>query len=259
MIIALLHLTLTEYLRDFFFGALEEVCSGTCPVCRGALETVSLRLRKVQDLPVYRVRCLGQCRKRFTLLPLFVAPAKWFGYSQIQESLEFVTHPKFRTVTDGILEWDYRRDQRIDGGLSPDPSPSTVRRWMAELSQVHPHFSWEARARKAMGPPPEINSVGGPKGKPGPDQIKVRPSSGPTVGVRFLQILRCLGEFLLGPSHSPPNSWLGVSLWFLESRFGQRILARANLVGRVIPGPSPFLAVTRRPSCTYPPEPSPPP
>jgi hypothetical protein len=246
------HLTYTEYLRDFFFGTLAGFCSGSCPLCGGLLAILGLRLRKTLDLPLFRSQCRG-CRTRFTFLPRFVAPGKWFAYPQIEQALTFVAQAGFSSVSQGLREWDYRRDRRIDSGLSAGPSASSVRRWWMTLSQRDQAEFWSERGRDALsaglGPSPEMRNAGGPE-----------PAGHGSAGLRLLTILRLLGEFLLGSFRaSCHRSWFGAALWALESQVGRRCLADADLVGTLIPSHSPYLAVTATSPRGYPPEPSRPP
>lgn len=276
MNIALPHQTVTEYLRDFFFGRLALFCAGLCPLCGNRIQIIGLRLRMVMEIPLYRGRCRSDiCRAHFTFLPLFVAPAKWHGYVQIEAALVYLAERK-TTLTSALASWENEREMRIEEGRPAGPSVSTLRRWWGELAEASSDRVWWEQAvdhsprhwpRPITGYGPDgilgealssgstrrfqlVNPV--PLFQPGPS------SSFPNVpvpAVGFLFCLLSLAQAFLPTAVSPTISCLGIGIWTLESVVGRRLLASVDLVGRVIPGPSPFLTVTRGGARVYYPEP----
>jgi len=260
VLLVLPHLSITEYLRDFFFGALEKMCVVACPNCGFPLQFFGFRLRKVLDLPLLRGRCGQQCcATHVTFLPAFVAPGKWYGYASIQEALEFVVgHGS--CISAGLAAWDASRDTRLLSGESGGPSVSTVRRWHEELSHTGSAVPWlssgqEEVCSRQSGWPLVISGCG-PDGLIG--ETRISPGATPAgysaspVGM-LLGVLVLLGELLVCADSGPPASLFGVGLWFLEGQFGHRCLARADLAGRLIPCLHPDLAVTFRLRHAYPP------
>jgi len=269
VVLGLPHFTVTEYLRDFFFGALEKLCADDCPVCGYPLELVGLRLREALDLPLYRGRCTQECCGTYvTFLPAFVAPGKWYGYASIQAALEFVARHG-SSPSAGLTAWDGERDSRIIDKEPAGPSASTVRRWHGELGSGQGAETWLERAQEAVvprqkgwplvlpsyGPDGLVGETCGPlsasspacPGSPGPTRKRRRSCAGQrsrSPGELLLGTLLLLGELLLGNGSGKPDSLLGVGLWFLEGQFGHRCLARADLAGRLIPCLSPDLAET---------------
>lgn len=277
MIIGLPHHTFTEYHRDFFFGALEKMCSGDCPVCGGRVKHIELRLRKILGLPIFRGKCSGACKKSFTFLPRFACPGKWYGYFAIERALLFVSRATSPNAAFQI--WEANRELLAASGTSLGPSTSTVSRWWDELGQSRPDQPWLDRALGAEartsrqgwpGPAPSYGPdglvgektflLGRKKAFPRNSEPKTPSCRSSKFSSLMLSLLLALGEALLG-SHSStaPITLLGTGLWLLEPPFQQRCLARANLVGRIIPGSFPEVTVNSGTPFSYPPEPSPPP
>lgn len=258
MVIALPHQSSTEYLRDFIFGALAELCLEECPCCGAMIDLFGLRLRKYLDVPVIRGRCRGARPHHFTFLPLFVAPAKWHGYSAIENALRFVSQPEYANQTEALAAWEAQREIRIDDGETPGPSVSAIRRWWAEMSENHPDRPWLDRAREARQELREEHHVSSSDpGVAAPTMIESKPRcSNAGIAAMLLAMLTSLGAALLGGGvGATPDTYFATGIWFLENRHGQRCLARADLVGNVVPAPVPDLAVTLRNRRTYPLEP----
>ncbi|EKD37494.1 MAG: hypothetical protein ACD_75C01107G0003 [uncultured bacterium] len=280
VVIELPHYSVTEYLRDFFFGTLEKICAGRCPVCGGRVCHLELRLRSLLGLPIYRARCCGGCKNSLTFLPQFVCPGKWYGYSTIEKALLVVS--RAASPHTAFQAWEEAREAKQDAVRTlPDaaktplpPSTSTLQRWWKELGQNCPEQPWHERAltesiRLSSLKWPGVNPSYGPDGLVGEETVSAisamsasldTPSRHPiSPSSLFLKLLLYLGESLVGMFPSAPTSLLGIGLWFLETPFHQRCLARESLAGRIIPWSCPNLKVTPKASLTYLPEPSPPP
>lgn len=246
MIVALPHKTPKEYRRDFQVGTLEKFCPATCPLCPSLIYFFAFRKRKVLNIFVLRGRCKGPRIHYFTFLPLFVAPAKWYGYESIETALVQVNQGGFANIYAALAAWENQREIRIDNHQPPGPSSKTVYRWQSELSQDKPDLSWTQRAEKAL-----LQLTTQKPSKTGKRLKKrrmslPRPTASPTAklpGV-LLATLLTLGKILLGlASFSLPIFPLGIGLWFLETRHQQRLLARFELAGKIVPGPVPYLSV----------------
>lgn len=278
MVIELPHYSFTEYLRDFFFGTLEKICAGNCPVCGGRVCHLELRLRSVQGLPIYRARCCEGCKSSLTFLPQFVCPGKWYGYQTIEKALLFISQGD--SPNTALEAWEENREILLEAAEEnfatgrPDlpPSTSTVKRWWNELGQPRPNQVWQERcleegSRLDRQRWPGIVASCGPDGLVGEKSIpgiselfSETPSTDQTVdAIPMLRLLVFLGEALLGSHGMAGVSCFGTGLWFLEASFQKRFLARQNLVGRIIPFPRPNLNVTAGGVFSYPPEPSQPP
>ncbi|MBF0502534.1 MAG: hypothetical protein HQM09_20520 [Candidatus Riflebacteria bacterium] len=272
MIITLLNVSHTGYLRDFFFGALEKKCSGMCPICDGHISVIGLRLRKHLDLPIYRGKCGGECNSHFTFLPVFVAPGKWYDYFSIEIALLHVAQNTFSSTSAAIHDWDFSRDDLIADGHSPGPSASSVRRWWRELGQNLSERPWQARAEQELVELlPSAPAIITPQSSDPiftMDTAKDDFTSTQVIVVQdsrsssclLLGTLRFLGATLIGKRLvSTMTSLLAIGMSFLETRFQQRCLAMIDLTGRVVPCPYPNMAATLKRSLAYPPETSPPP
>ena len=250
MIIALPHKTSREYRRDFQVGTLEKFCPVTCPLCPALISFFAFRKRKVLNIFVLRARCKGPLMHYFTFLPLFVAPAKWYGYEDIEVALVHVNHGKFAYLNAALAAWENLREIRIDDHKLPGPSSKTVYRWQTELSQHHPDRPWGKIAEQALLQLAEPESSASKKRNHSQPRKKRTPLPGtslsPTASFPevFLSTLLTLGKILVGSTSFPlPVFPLGIGMWFLETRCQQRILARVELAGKVVPGPVPYLSV----------------
>ncbi len=268
MIIALPHLTVTEYLRSFFLGNLVVLCARPCPLYGHCIRIIGLRLRLTLDIPVYRGRCTSdRCKTCFTFLPIFAAPAKWYGYAQIGEVLAFLAH-RPTTLNTALTEYETARDNRIEDGAPAGPSVSTIRRWWREFSEASTNPAWLAHAAALTGADsrevrPDLNEEPLPealssKSSPAPSSRRYARSSPAAKSAQsspahFLAFLLHLATMLL--SAPAPVSLLGLGIGVLESRIGRRFLASPALAGRVTPSPSPDPAETVRPLLIYDPEP----
>jgi hypothetical protein len=240
VILALPHKAIREYLRDFQIGTLEKNCPEICPLCQAPICLFAYRERKVLRIHVLRGRCKGARVHHFTFLPVFVAPGKWYGYETIEESLVFINQERFPNKTAAFNAWEEARENRIEDRIPPGPSSKTVGRWHSELVQDRPERPWKARAEQAI---LEISSHRN-LGHPGKNRQK--PKTPGDFSVLLLSILLTLGKALLGNSRPIPSvSVLGIGIWFLESRFKQRCLARFELVGNIVVGPVPDMSVTK--------------
>lgn len=259
MLSATPHLTVTHYFRDFCLGALEEFCSRPCQSCQSAV-AIELRLRSVINLPIYRGKCSGTETHHFTFLPLFVAPGKWFAYPVIEDALRFILNEQIPHRA--FVAWEMAREHLTAKSLSRIPSTSTIRRWWDALNDGHvislEQAISQARDAQIPGWPGLLPSYG-------PDGILGEKTSSTIPGIplpslpvrRLLHLLFSLGEILTGQC-PPTSSVLGVGLWFLEVQVRRRCLVRSDLVGRLIPGSFPKLAVTPCPSILHAPKTSPP-
>lgn len=276
MNIALPHQTVTEYLRDFFFGRLALFCAGFCPLCGNRIQIIGLRLRLIMEIPLYRGRCRSEvCGTHFTFLPLFAAPAKWHGYVQIETALVYLVE-RNTTLTSALASWEEAREMRIEDGRPAGPSVSTLRRWWSEFAEASSDRIWyEQAVALSPGHWPRPITVYGPGGLPEAallpsptrrsqhanpvPRFQPGPSSSfaniPVSAIEFLFCLLSLAESFLPTVVLPNISRLGIGIWALESVVGRRFLASGNLAGRVIPGPSPFLTVTHGGARVYYPEP----
>ena len=258
MLSATPHLTVIHYFRDFCLGALEEFCSRPCRLC-GAGVDLELRLRFVLDLPIFRGRCWGAESHHFTFLPLFVAPGKWFGYPTIEKALRFILleHTPYRA----FVAWEINREQVMMESTARIPGTSTIRRWWDELNEDQGGWLDQAISQARLMPTPEwpgLLPAYGPDGIPGESATSVPTISSPSLPVRrLLCLLFSLGEILTG-QYPSTSSVLGVGLWFLEVQVRRRCLARTDLIGRLIPGSFPNLAVTPCLSILHAPKTSPP-
>jgi hypothetical protein len=84
------------------------------------------------------------CAIRYTILPIFVAPAKWYSYTEIERALLFISWPEFRSITAGLKAWEIERQHRTDNGLVLGPAASTVRLWWNIFGQVRADGQWPA-------------------------------------------------------------------------------------------------------------------
>jgi hypothetical protein len=195
-------------------------------------------LRRFLRLKLRRAYCRG-CRVRFTFLPVFLAPAKWYPYLTIQRALAFVADEKHRSPFAALEAWEARRDQRLDDSphRHPGPSKSAVQRWWAELTRRDTERPWLERTQGVLHRCAPSRPV---------------PLSGNCMlGRVLLGALLCLGAVLRGSVAALAKApRLAVALWFQEIEHGQRCLGAGSDVGRVIPGPSPSLGGT--PPCAVP-------
>jgi hypothetical protein len=219
---------------------------------------------------VRRVWC-STCLIRYTILPVFVAPAKWYSYIEIERALLFISWSEFRSITAGLKMWEIERQHRIENNLSTGPGASTVRFWWKNLDRAEleraltnissglalpsqdfsdsvtatllPEDSWLGNLGVPVVQPPD------PTPKPDVPQAKA-----------MLHRFRTLGKALLVQWPATlAISLLAVGAWFVDGEMGRRCMGSPNLIGRVIPCRSPRSAATTFPHGAYPPETSPPP
>lgn len=224
-----------SYLRALQTGMLERLARGTCGCCGGALAPNGWGERRFLALLLRRCRCRS-CRTSFTLLPVFVAPGKWYDYPEIARSFSFVSafvaRPDHPSVSAALREWDHERTDRADDGeVRTGASVSTVRRWRGELAAAAQHRPWKGRAAAA------ITRIQ-------PDHPVATWHSAQSIFQDAFSVLvlalTALGALLIrqpqGLTVLPP---IAAGLWCVESQYRERCLASPYLAGRLIPGPSP--------------------
>lgn len=281
MVLSLFCSSVQEYYRILERPGLAFFFLIRCPHCSEALGPDGWGYRRILAFFVRRCRC-RLCHARFTILPIFVAPAKWYGYSDIERGISFITGSSASSLNGAILEWEALRENRRDEGIFLGPSGSSLLRWWKEVDQNPPTRSWLEFAFSeirllipdfglGLPLPPRVPSFDvpesllleeppGPKSPESGSSLKGTTFHRPDGAKKVFETIRLLGSAILGTLASIWNAPLfGVGTWFLEGRFEHRCLAMADLAGRVIPGQSPSLAVTSTGSFGYPPEPYPPP
>lgn len=240
--------TRQSYLRALKAGTLERLARGTCGCCGGVLGPNGWGERRFLGLLLRRCRCRA-CRTSFTLLPVFVAPGRWYDYPEIARSFAFVSsfvaQPDHPSVNAALREWDHQRTDRADDGeRDRGASVSTVRRWRGELAAAAQHRPWKGRAAAAIT-------------RSQPDYPTAAWHSAQRIFQDALSALvlalTVLGALLIRQRHGltelPP---IAAGLWSVESEYRERCLASPYLVGRLIPGPSPSLNFSRKGASAYP-------
>ena len=123
------HQSLDVYHRAISSGDLASWQRKACFLCQAPLRPRGSRLRKVLNFTVFRAWC-PQCETYFTFLPEFAIPQKWYGTDEVTKAVEFVDKRKANgSLSQALNEWENERTDRIDSGLEPGPSRSSVRRW----------------------------------------------------------------------------------------------------------------------------------
>lgn len=220
-----------SYLRAKADGTLERIARGHCPFCSRVLWLNGWAKRLFLGLSLRRSRCPG-CRVDFTLLPLFVAPAKWYGYEDIDRALVFVTDPKYPSLHAALDDWDNRRIDRIeDDEKKPGPSRSTVARWHRDLAESGCAHPWQSRIVSEV--------IRNQADHPVASQLPPEDTTHHRV-VGLVLALTALGALLIRLSDDLRGLCaIALGLWCIEVRYRSRCFANPYLDGRVIPGPSP--------------------
>lgn len=258
MVVPLPHKTHTEYHRDFLLGILEKFCPEICPICQALIYLFGFRKRKIMSIFLLRGRCKGPIVHHFTFLPLFVAPAKWYGYETIETALISVNQSGFSTFSAALADWEKARETRIEDHQSPGPCSRTISRWDKELGQNHPKRPWAQKAQETLS---QMNKPVHEQKSASSKRKTLKPLAAAPIStrdkkftVRLLVTLRLLGKTLLGMTSFPETKIsLGIGIWFLESSCQQRCLARFELAGNVVPGPVPEVSMTEFLRRGYPP------
>ena len=232
----------TSYDRAVSSGGLEAFVRGPCAVCPGRLAPDGWGERRVHVLRLRLAWC-RRCDTRFTLLPSYLAPALWYGYSAIDEALAFVAQPEFKTTKAAIVAWDHQRGDRIDSGMPAGPGATTVDRWWTRLGTTRRPVDFMSLAVAQV--------IQRQSDHPLPSQIGVALTSRDrTIQLRLAFIV--LGQLIttvLGIVTRLPA--LATGLWTVEAVARHRALARSPGPGRVIPGPSPRVGQTEKPPPPY--------
>ena len=174
-----------------------------------------------------------------------MAPAKWYGYDDIEEALVFVTDAKWGSLYAALNEWDGERTDRIDNGDSPGPSKSTVARWHRDLADASATKPWQARVVSQV--------IREQSDHPIASQLPQGEGSHPRV-VALVRALTALGSLLILLSNDLRNLCaLAAGLWCIEGQYKARCFAGPSLHGRIIPGPSPKVTSTPILPIAYPP------
>jgi hypothetical protein len=272
--------SVNEYYRIVKRLGLEILGGFFCCVCGRRLSPDGWGERRHLKMRIRRA-CCRVCVIRYTILPVFVAPAKWFSYIEIERALLFISWSEFRSVTAGLKAWEIERQHRIDNGVGAGPAASTVRLWWKILGQTRADGHWMAQdeleqalamtsralpvstqtpsdsaAITILPEEPWVATLSAPA-RQAPVQSP-EPIASP--GKVVLQQLRTLGKTLLVQwPVALAASLLAIGAWFLDGEIANRCLAPTGLAGRVIPCRSPSLAVTDEHLGEYPLETSPPP
>lgn len=256
MVRPLLCQSVNEYYRIVKRLGLEIMSVFLCCVCGGRLSPYGWGERRHLKIRLRRAWC-PICLIRYTILPVFVAPAKWYSYTQIERALLFISWSEFRSITAGLKAWEIERQHRVENGSSAGPSTSTVRLWWKTLKQTGPDGQWPSQPgldralttnssgltvtlpkapdsaaitilpEDSWPEDPSVNAVQPPDPIPEPHS--------PLAKV-VLQKLRTLGKTLLVQwPQTLVVSLLAVGAWLLDGEVGHRCLAQADLAGRVIP------------------------
>jgi len=269
-----------EYYRLVERLGLENLSVIFCCVCLGALSPYGWGERRRLKMRVRRAWC-PICAIRYTILPIFVAPSKWYSYTEIERALLFISWPEFRSITAGLKAWEIERQHRTENGLGPGPATSTVRLWWNIFGQVRADGQWlaEAELEKALTTTssdqrissqecsdsstlmilPEEPWVENP-GVPAiqPPNLAPEPNSSPAKMV--LQKLRSLGQAIHAQwSATLVTSLLAIGGWFLDGEVGIRCLAPIDLTGKIVPRKTPSLTFSGVHRGVYPPHTYPPP
>ena len=275
MVLPLLCLSVQEYYRTVERLGLAEPGVFFCCACMRVLATYGWGERKRLQMRLRRAWC-SVCVIRYTIVPVFVAPAKWYSYVEIERALLFVSWCEWRSITAGLKAWEIERHQRIENGAGAGPGTSTVRGWWKALEQTGPGGKWPAQDGLDQAITMIWGGVPGPSEEPTdaavmpilPEEPWVEdlsaaavepptmaPEPGAPLGKAVLQKLRTLGQALLVQWPAAlAVSLLAVGAWFLDGETGHRCLASIDIAGRVIPCRSPSLAVTEQVGRFYPPE-----
>jgi hypothetical protein len=221
------------------------------------------------------------CVIRYTILPVFVAPAKWYSYTEIERALLFISWPEFRSITAALKAWEIERQHRIDNGSGAGPGASTVRLWWKIFGQVRADGQWPAQdelkqpltttksvltvSSQERSDSPVITILPEEPWVENPSDAAIQapnlaPEPNSSSAKMVLQKLRALGKALLVQWPAAlAVSLLAIGAWFLDGEIENRCLAPKGIDGRVIPCRSPGLAVTKVIRGEYPPETYPPP
>lgn len=236
--------TRRSYLRAIQLRILELFVRGVCGLCGGVLGPNGWSWRKRLGLPVRRCRC-RQCRTSFTLLPVFVATGKWYGYEDIDDALIFVTDFKYSSLHKALDAWENRRIDRIEDGEAPGPSTSTVARWHRDMAESAKAQPWQARTVA------EVVRMQADH----PISSQLPPDDAPHQRVVALVLaLTALGSLLIRLADDLRGLCaIAIGFWCVEGRYRSRCFASPFLHGRVIPGPSPKVTWTSSASPSYPP------
>jgi hypothetical protein len=269
-----------DYYRIVARLGLDNLSVFLCFFCLGVLSPYGWGERKHLKMRVRRAWC-PVCVIRYTILPVFVAPAKWYSYTEIERALLFISWPEFRSITAGLKAWEIERQHRIDNGSGAGPAASTVRLWLNIFGQVRADGQWPAAvelekaftttsnvltipSQECSDSPaitilPEEPWVENP-GDPAIQAPNLAPESNSSPAEMVLQKLRSLGKALLAQwSVTLATSLLAIGAWFLDGEVGTRCLAPIDLTGKIVPRKSPSLAVTAIHRGVYPPHTYPPP
>lgn len=276
MVAVLPHESSASYNRAIKDGSLEGWRHGPCPCCDGRLAPCGTRRRKTLGIVVLRAHC-EKCDTYYTFLPAFAAPAKWYGYSDIEEGLRFVLIDRASiSPTAALFEWEMQRVDRLDSGETPGPSSPTVRRWVKELGQLSPQSPWPTRVTNEVNRPKEKAADRHPAQKleETAKQAVVEtsqvtnlasklpmPRSTHQAALSLFLALQSLGEKVaheglgfFSAGSTVLGSLLALGTWYIESLFHQRCIAVLALRGAVIPCvQQPFPTEPKVPGQDYPP------
>lgn len=280
MVQPLLCQSVNDYYRIVARLGLDNLSVFLCLFCFGALSPYGWGERKHPEMRLRRVWC-PVCVIRYTILPVFVAPAKWYSYIEIERALLFISWSEFRSITAGLKAWEIERQHRIENAGGAGPCASSVRLWWKTLGPVRadgrraaneeleqalttnldalmvsPLKRSEATAVPILPEEPWVEEFGSPAIQA--PELTLESNSSPSQ--RVLQKVRMQGQILLVQWPATlAVSLLAIGAWFLDGEIGKRCMAPKNLVGRVIPCKSPSLAVTAVHRGVYPPRTYPPP
>ena len=246
----------------------------------GALSPYGWGERRRLKMRVRRAWC-PICAIRHTILPIFVAPGKWYSYTEIERALLFISWPEFRSITAGLKAWEIERQHRTDNGSDPAPATSTVRLWWNIFGQVQTDGQWPAAVEleKALSTTSGNQPVASPEcsdsptiiilpeepwienpGDPAIQAPNMAPEPNSSPAKMVFQKLRLLGKAVHAQWLVPlVTSLLAIGAWFLDCEVGTRSLAPIGLSGKIVLEKSPSLAVTAVHQGVYPPHTYPPP
>lgn len=280
MVQPLLCQSVNDYYRIVARLGLDNLGVFLCSSCLGVLSPYGWGERKHPKMRLRRAWC-PVCVIRYTILPIFVAPAKWYSYIEIERALLFISWSEFRSISAGLKAWEIERQHRIENAGGAGPCASTVRFWWKTLGPVRPNDRWaayeeleqalttsskvfkvsplkhsETRATPILPEEPWVEKLTSPAIQ-APEQTMEQNSS---PSQRVLQKLRMLGQVLLVQWPATlAVSLLAIGAWFLDGEIRKRCMASQSLAGRLIPCRSPSLAVTTLHRGVYPPHTYPPP
>lgn len=220
----------SSYRRAVDTGGLELFARGLCGVCNFVLGPDGWGKRIRYGLPLRRARC-GRCKARFTFLPVFLYPGLWYDQMAVDEVLEFLSRPEFKTAKAAVTAWDHRRTDRMDDGEAAVPSACTAWRWWTRLGS----------GRRRTDPLAEAVGQVVQRVPDHPLPSQIRPVA--TVHRRAAQlrfVLVALGQVIAAAVDAATRlPLLALGLWTTERQTRCRCLSRAHGPERVIPGPSP--------------------